>query len=228
MLFDVFFYPEGYSRADFRYNLLSKGAVLAMVGGVQVAKGRRYHESSKRLGDQLGLQVRTEDGVLVDESPVSASLDYLHGHGSLIAGLEKALEGHEAGDHFDVKVGANEAYGNYDENLVRRVPKDVFMGVDELQVGMRFLADTDQGQVPVEITEVDGDHVVVDGNHMLAGQNLNFNVEVVAIREATPEELAHGHVHGEHDRHHEQGDGCCGGHGDDHDHGKKGGCSSCH
>jgi FKBP-type peptidyl-prolyl cis-trans isomerase 2 len=68
---------------------------------------------------------------------------------------------------------------------VQRVPKDVFMGVDELQVGMRFLAETDQGPVPVEITEVEDDHVVVDGNHMLAGQNLKFNVEVVAIREAT-------------------------------------------
>lgn len=183
---------------------------------------------TKDLVVSLAYQVRTEDGVLVDESPVSAPLDYLHGHGSLIAGLEKALEDREAGDRFDVHVAANEAYGNYDENLVQRVSKDVFMGVDELQVGMRFLADTDQGPVPVEITEVDGDHVVVDGNHMLAGQDLNFHVEVVAIREATEEELAHGHVHGEHDHHHEHGEGCCGGHGHDHDHdhdhGKKGGC----
>ncbi len=99
---------------------------------------RRYHESSKRHGGQLAYQVRTEDGVLVDESPVSAPLDYLHGHGSLISGPETALEGHEVGDKFDVAVGANDAYGQYDENLVQRVPKDVFMGVDELQVGMRF------------------------------------------------------------------------------------------
>ncbi|MDN5449699.1 MAG: peptidylprolyl isomerase, partial [Enterobacterales bacterium] len=137
-----------------------------------------------------------------------------------------ALEGHAEGDSFDVHVGANDAYGNYDENLVQRVPKDVFMGVDELQVGMRFLAETDQGPVPVEITEVDDDHVVVDGNHMLAGQNLNFHVEVIAIREATAEELEHGHVHGEHDHHHEHGEGCCGGHGHEHghDHGEEGGC----
>ena len=193
---------------------------------------------AKDLVVSLAYQVRTEDGVLVDESPVSAPLDYLHGHGSLIAGLEKALEGHEAGDRFDVNVGANDAYGNYDENLVQRVPKDVFMGVDELEVGMRFLADTDQGPVPVEITAVEDEHVVVDGNHMLAGQDLNFHVDVVAIREATEEELQHGHVHGEHDHHHEHGDGCCGGHGHDHDesehgheHGKggcgKGGCG-CH
>ncbi len=133
---------------------------------------------AKDLVVSLAYQVRTEDGVLVDESPVSAPLDYLHGHGSLISGLETALEGHEVGDKFDVAVGANDAYGQYDENLVQRVPKDVFMGVDELQVGMRFLAETDQGPVPVEITAVEDDHVVVDGNHMLAGQNLKFNVKL--------------------------------------------------
>lgn len=99
---------------------------------------RRYHESSKDTVVSTAYQVRTEDGVLVDESPVSAPLDYLHGHGSLISGTETALEGHEVGDKFDVAVGANDAYGQYDENLVQRVPKDVFMGVDELQVGMRF------------------------------------------------------------------------------------------
>ena len=162
--------------------------------------------------------------MLVDESPVSAPLDYLHGHGSLISGLESALDGHEVGDKFDVEVGANDAYGQYDENLVQRVPKDVFMGVDELQVGMRFLAETDQGPVPVEITEVGDEHVVVDGNHMLAGQNLKFNVEVVALREATAEELEHGHVHGAHGHDHDH-DGCCGGHGHGHDHEHgKGGC----
>ena len=131
---------------------------------------------AKDLVVSLAYQVRTEDGVLVDESPVSAPLDYLHGHGSLISGLETALEGHEVGDKFDVAVGANDAYGQYDENLVQRVPKDVFMGVDELQVGMRFLAETDQGPVPVEITAVEDDHVVVDGNHMLAGQNLKLKL----------------------------------------------------
>ncbi len=182
---------------------------------------------AKDLVVSLAYQVRTEDGVLVDESPVSAPLDYLHGHGSLIAGLEKALEGHVVGDRFDVHVPANDAYGQYDDNLVQRVPKDVFMGVDELQVGMRFLAETDQGPVPVEITEVGDDYVVVDGNHMLAGQNLNFNVEVVALREATAEELEHGHVHGAQDQHgeccggHGHGEGeCCGGHGHSHGEGE--------
>lgn len=188
---------------------------------------------AKDLVVSLAYQVRTEDCVLVDESPASAPLDYLHGRGALISGLESALDGRVAGDVFDVDVGANDAYGQYDENLVQRVPKDVFVGVDELEVGMRFLADTDMGPVPVEITGIEGDEVIVDGNHMLAGQNLKFHVEVIGVREATAEELEHGHVHGEeggccggHD-HGEEGGCCGGGHGHDHDHGHdhgEGGC----
>ncbi|KLU18156.1 peptidylprolyl isomerase, partial [Proteus mirabilis] len=142
------------------------------------------------------------------------------------------LTGREVGEKFDVEVASDDAYGQYDENLVQRVPKDVFVGVDELEVGMRFLADTDQGPVPVEITGIEGDEVIVDGNHMLAGQNLKFHVEIVAIREATEEELAHGHVHGEEEEHeccgghgHGEEGGCCGGgHGHGHSHGEEGGC----
>ena len=98
---------------------------------------------------------------------------------------------------------------------------------------MRFLADTDIGPVPVVITEIDGDEVVVDGNHMLAGQELHFTVEVVATREATLEEIAHGHVHGAHSHHHdddEEGHGCgCGGHHHhDHDHDHSGCCGGGH
>lgn len=188
---------------------------------------------AKDLVVSLAYQVRTEDGVLVDESPASAPLDYLHGRGALISGLESALDGRVAGDVFDVDVGANDAYGQYDENLVQRVPKDVFVGVDELEVGMRFLADTDMGPVPVEITGIEGDEVIVDGNHMLAGQNLKFHVEVIGVREATAEELEHGHVHGEeggccggHD-HGEEGGCCGGGHGHDHDHGHEHGEGDC-
>nr|WP_086940689.1 peptidylprolyl isomerase [Thaumasiovibrio occultus] len=159
----------------------------------------------------LAYAVKTEDGVIVDQSSAEAPLDYLHGHNNLIVGLEKALEGKVAGDSFSVTVAAEEAYGEYHDEMVQRVPADVFQGVDEITVGMRFLADTDQGPIAVEVTEVDGDEVVVDGNHMLAGQNLSFDVEVIAVREATEEEVAHGHIH--------QGGGCCGGGGcGDHDH----------
>ncbi len=154
----------------------------------------------------LAYQLTIEDGVVVDQSTVDAPLDYLHGHNNLITGLERELEGKVAGDKFTVTIAPEDAYGEHNEDLVQRVPADVFQGVDELEVGMRFLADTDQGPIPVEITEVDGDEVVVDGNHMLAGQSLTFTVEVVAVRAATEDEIAHGHIH--------QAGGC----GHDHDH----------
>ena len=157
---------------------------------------------TKDIVVSMAYQVKTEDGTVVDQSTVDAPLDYLHGHENMIPGIEKALEGRSVGDKFDVVVAPEDAYGEHMDELVQRVPAEVFHGVDEITVGMRFLADTDQGQIPVEITEVDGDFVVVDGNHMLAGQTLSFDVEVVALREATDEEKEHGHLH--------QG-GCCGG-----------------
>lgn len=181
---------------------------------------------AKDLVVSLAYRVTTEDGTLVDESPVSAPLDYLHGHGSLITGLEKALEGHKIDDKFTVDVGTDEAYGQYDENLVQRVPKEVFGDVGDLQAGMRFMAETDQGAIPVEITAVEDEHVVVDGNHMLAGQNLKFSVEIVSIREATAEELAHGHVHNGHGHHHHEG--CCSGDDHDHDNDRQGCGCGCH
>ncbi|MEO0890278.1 MAG: peptidylprolyl isomerase, partial [Pseudomonadota bacterium] len=139
---------------------------------------------------------------------------------NLIPGLEAALEGHVAGDKFEVTVAPADAYGEHMDEMVQRVPANVFQGVDEITVGMRFLADTDQGPIPVEVTEVDGDEVVVDGNHMLAGQTLTFEVEVMATREATTEEIEHGHIH--------QGGGCCGGEekADDHECCGGGGCGS--
>ena len=189
---------------------------------------------AKNVVPSIAYQVRTQDGVLVDEAPVEQPLEYLHGHNNLVIGLENALEGKAVGDTFEVRVKPEEAYGEYNENMVQRVPKDVFMGVDELEVGMRFIADTDLGPLPVVITEVDGDEVVVDGNHMLAGQELLFSVEVVATREATLEEIAHGHIHQEggccgHD-HDEVGHGCCGGHHDHdhHHHHGHGGCGCNH
>ncbi|APP05864.1 peptidylprolyl isomerase [Vibrio harveyi] len=168
----------------------------------------------KNVVASLAYKVMLEDGVVVDQSTSEAPLDYLHGHNNLITGLEKELEGKVAGDKFSVTVAPEDAYGDHNDALVQRVPADVFQGVDQIEVGMRFLADTDQGPIPVEVTEVDGDEVVVDGNHMLAGQTLTFEVEVMATREATAEEIEHGHIH--------QGGGCCGGHDHDHDH--EGGC----
>ncbi|MEI8609296.1 peptidylprolyl isomerase [Enterovibrio norvegicus] len=180
----------------------------------------------------IAYQVKNEDGILVDESTKASPLQYLQGHNNLIVGLENAIEGREAGDVFEVTVAPEDAYGEYLDAMVQRVPADVFQGVDEITVGMRFLADTDQGPIPVEVTEVDGDEVVVDGNHMLAGQTLTFNVEVVELRAATEEEIEHGHIHQAggcgHDHDHDHEGGCCGGEdkGDDHECCGGGGCGS--
>ncbi|PMH46305.1 peptidylprolyl isomerase [Vibrio sp. 10N.286.49.B3] len=175
----------------------------------------------KNVVVSVAYQVKTADDVVVDQSSVEAPLDYLHGHNNLITGLEAELEGKVVGDKFTAVVSPEDAYGEHSDELVQRVPAAVFQGVDEIEVGMRFLADTDQGPIPVEVTEVDGDDVVVDGNHMLAGQTLTFDVEVVAVRAATEEEAQHGHVHQEGAEHDHEG-GCCGGEGHDED--KKDGC----
>ena len=174
----------------------------------------------KNVVVSVAYQVKLEDGVVVDQSTAEAPLDYLHGHNNLITGLEKKLEGKVAGDKFSATVTPEDAYGEHNDALVQRVPADVFQGVEQIEVGMRFLADTDQGPIPVEVTEVDGDEVVVDGNHMLAGQTLTFEVEVMATREATAEEIEHGHIH--------QGGSCCGGEekADDHECCGGGGCDS--
>lgn len=123
-------------------------------------------------------------------------LAYLHGHGNIIPGLENALAGKAAGDTLNVQVEPGEAYGERHDQLVQQVPRTAFEGVDQLEPGMQFQAETGQGVRLFTITEVEGDQVTIDGNHPLAGQTLNFDVEVAEVRDASSEELEHGHVHG--------------------------------
>lgn len=139
--------------------------------------------------------LKDEHGNVIDASNGNP-LAYLHGHGQIIPGLEKALEGKTVGDKLTVTVPAAEAYGERVEQLVQEVPRQLFQGVDKIEVGMRFEAQSEQGVHSVEVTEVDGDTITVDGNHPLAGKDLTFDVEIVEIRDATPDELAHGHAHG--------------------------------
>ena len=124
-------------------------------------------------------------------------LGYLHGHGNIIPGLENALSGKAAGDKLDVTVEPAEGYGDRHDQLIQQVPREAFQGVDELQPGMQFQADTGMGPRMFTITKVEGDDVTVDGNHPLAGETLSFEVEVTDVRDASNEELEHGHVHGE-------------------------------
>jgi len=137
-------------------------------------------------------------GDVIDSSAGGAPLVYLQGAGNIIPGLEKALEGKNVGDELDVSVEPEDAYGEYSAELVSTLSSSMFEGVDQLEVGMQFHASAPEGQMQsVTIRDRDGDDVTVDGNHPLAGQRLNFKVKVVAVRDASEEEVAHGHVHGE-------------------------------
>jgi len=136
-------------------------------------------------------------GTVIDTSEGLDPLVYMHGVGALIPGLEKELEGKPAGTKMDVKIQPEEGYGTRDEALLQNVPKEHFANFpQEIQPGMQFQANSEQGPVLVTVVEVTDTYVAVDGNHPLAGVELNFKVEVVEIREATAEEIEHGHVHG--------------------------------
>jgi len=144
-----------------------------------------------------------DEANVLDSSQGREPLAYLHGSGNIIPGLEQALEGRAAGDTFSVTVAAAEAYGERDNSLVMRVPRDRFEDAGEVAVGMRFHASDADGQTRVvTVTGVDDEAVTVDANHPLAGMNLTFAVEVVEVRTATPEEIEHGHVHDGDGHHH--------------------------
>jgi len=142
------------------------------------------------------------EGTVIDSSEGQEPLAYLHGAGNIIPGLEKALVGKVVGDKFNVSIPAAEAYGVRDDSMVQELPSNMFSGIDQIEVGMEFHAETEQGLQVVTVTKVEGDTVTIDGNHPLAGVDLTFAVEVAEIRQATEEELAHGHAHGAGGHHH--------------------------
>lgn len=145
----------------------------------------------------------TDDtGQTIDSSAGGEPLAYIHGNGNLIPGLERELEGKGEGDQLDVKISPADGYGEFDKSLIQRVPKRALKGVGNLHVGMQLQAQSEKGSRAVTVTQLVGDMVTLDGNHPLAGKNLNFKVEIVAVRVATEEELSHGHVHGPGGHHH--------------------------
>lgn len=146
--------------------------------------------------------LRDDGGTVIDRSADGEPLTYLHGHGNLIPGLERELAGHGAGDKLQVKIAPADGYGEYDRALVQQVPRRTLKGISNLRVGMRLQAQTPEGPRALTVTHMSGDMVTLDGNHPLAGKSLNFEVEVAAVRAATEEELAHGHVHGPGGHHH--------------------------
>ncbi|MGW4119763.1 FKBP-type peptidyl-prolyl cis-trans isomerase [Nocardia sp. NPDC004711] len=147
--------------------------------------------------------LKADDGEVLDTSVGEAPLVYLHGADNIVPGLEQALEGKSTGDELVVVVEPEDAYGEYLAELVSAVPRDMFEGVDELEPGMEFHAEAPDGDSQIVVVrQVEGDEVTIDANHPLAGQRLHFTVKVVDIRDASEDELAHGHPHGEDDHDH--------------------------
>jgi len=140
--------------------------------------------------------LRDEAGEIIDSSPAGEPLAYLHGHGSLVPGLERELAGRSVGDKLTVTLSPADGYGEHDPKLVQQVPRRALKGVGNLRVGMRLSASSGRSDRTVTVTRIAGDLVTVDGNHPLAGKKLHFEVEVAGVRAATETELSHGHVHG--------------------------------
>ncbi|MFT5880478.1 MAG: FKBP-type peptidyl-prolyl cis-trans isomerase SlyD [Moritella sp.] len=193
----------------------------------------------------LHFAVTDDKGELIDDTRDSQPLEFLMGSDYLVPGLEAELEGLTVGNEFDVTVEPEQGYGIYDPLLVQEVPAALFEGVDGVEPGMAFTADTDDGHRTVIVTGVEDDIVIVDANHPFAGRTLQFTGEVLGIREATEEESEAGFIHSaaggcgcdhDHDNDHQHGgcgdkhehggEGCCGGHGDKHEHGGEGCCGS--
>lgn len=141
------------------------------------------------------------EGTVLDSSSGKEPLSYIHGLGHLIQGMEEGIQGKTAGEKFNIKVSPEKGYGERREEMVQEVPKTAF-GDQAVAVGMQFEAGSDEQRFLVTVTNVGDQTVTVDGNHPLAGVELNFEVEVVSVREATAEELDHGHVHGPGGHHH--------------------------
>lgn len=144
--------------------------------------------------------LRDNEGNVLDSSEGQQPLYYIHGIGNLIPGMEEGLEGKQKGDKFSIKVHPSKGYGEKSDEMIQKVPRAAFGDTQEIKPGMKF--STNHGEV-ITVTHVGLDEITVDANHPLAGVELNFEVEVMDVREATADELAHGHVHGPegHDHH---------------------------
>ena len=146
----------------------------------------------------LHYTLKDDAGEILDVADENNPFLYMHGVGGMIPGLEKALENKAAGDHIVVSVPPAEAYGERNPSLTQDVPRDMFSGIEdeEMVVGAQFQAQTDQGVEIITVAAIEDDIIKIDGNHPMAGETLHFDVTILDIREATEEEISHGHPHG--------------------------------
>jgi FKBP-type peptidyl-prolyl cis-trans isomerase SlyD len=143
-----------------------------------------------------------DDKDIIDSSKDGGPLAYLHGEGQIVKGLEKAMEGRKAGDSFSVTVAPEEGYGLPDPEKIAVVTADQIEGGEDLEEGMQLEASNDEGEQIVVVSKIEGNKVTLDGNHPLAGMTLHFDITIREVREATAEEIEHGHVHGPGGHHH--------------------------
>ena len=142
----------------------------------------------------ISYTLKDDSGKVVDTSEGRAPLVYLHGTGSIVPGLEKALLGKQTGDEVHVDLSVDDAYGRRDEKKGRKVPlRKLPQG--KVTAGMRYRGQTEGGPVSALVTAVQGDYATIDANHPLADMNLHFDIKIVDVRDATAEELEHGHAH---------------------------------
>lgn len=140
--------------------------------------------------------LKDDDGQVLDSSEGREPLSYLHGVGGIIPGLERELDGKEAGASLSVAIAPEDGYGERNEQLQQALPRKEFDDVENLELGMQFQVESNAGPMVITVVEIAEETVTVDGNHPLAGVNLNFDVTVREVREATEEEVEHGHAHG--------------------------------
>ena len=151
---------------------------------------------AENMAVSIHYTLTNDDGEVLDSSIGDEPLIYLHGTGNIIPGLEDALLGKAVGDKFNVRIAAEDAYGEQNNEIIQVISREMFEGIDEIEVGMQFHADVSTGSGEVTVVKIEGDNITIDGNHPLAGLALTFDVEVVAARPATKEEAEHGHIHG--------------------------------
>jgi FKBP-type peptidyl-prolyl cis-trans isomerase SlyD len=157
-------------------------------------------ENNKVVGIEYTL--KDKDGAVVDSNVGGGEpLYFIQGLGTIVPGLERAMNGKSLGDAFDVEIKAVDGYGEFDPNRSRKVPRSV-VGDMDVKVGMMLQATGPEGASVVTVSEVSDTEITIDGNHPMAGKDLFFSIKVAEIRDATEEELSHGHIHGPGGHHH--------------------------
>jgi len=150
----------------------------------------------------------SREGKVLESSDYSGNLDYIHGQGFLVPGMEKALEGKKAGDKIDEMLKAADAFGVYEDAMIFGINRaDFAVSDEELKVGLEFQAEIKGDVRFCRVDKIEGDKVIINANHPYAGMDIRFEAEILGIREPSPEELDHGHVHS---GGHSHGGGCCG------------------